>query len=212
MPETIIRIVIGLALLSAICLGFRMLTGNVGRGHLWSWRGFNIVRTVIAICLLPLLVRHVLFPQQDIPFLYDLSREWAVLGLLLLLLGMVVRVWAQLLLGKEWSADVSLLTDHRLVDVGPYRLFKHPIYTSYLLLAPGLFLCTQDVAVGLLALAYTLVSWLRSGKEETTLLEAFGGVYVNYTQAVEEKQRMLIAFFVIIINLAGITSEVLVIF
>src|SRR4051794_15973231 len=37
-------------------------------------------------------------------------------------------------LGKQWRLDAALRTDHELVRAGPYRLIRHPIYASMLLL------------------------------------------------------------------------------
>ena len=45
-------------------------------------------------------------------------------------------------LGRQWRIDAGLNADHQLVVWGPYRLVRHPIYTSmlFLLLGTGLVL------------------------------------------------------------------------
>ena len=42
-------------------------------------------------------------------------------------------------LGKHWRLDAALTKDHELVQTGPYRWVRHPIYASMLgmLLATG---------------------------------------------------------------------------
>src|SRR5262245_52825356 len=43
-------------------------------------------------------------------------------------------IWARLTLGRNWSgAMASLGENHELVQSGPYRYVRHPIYTGFLL-------------------------------------------------------------------------------
>jgi protein-S-isoprenylcysteine O-methyltransferase Ste14 len=37
-------------------------------------------------------------------------------------------------LGKQWRYEAALSEDHELIQTGPYRWLRHPIYTSMLLL------------------------------------------------------------------------------
>lgn len=40
--------------------------------------------------------------------------------------------WARAHLGKLWSGMMTLREGHRVVDTGPYRLVRHPIYTGFI--------------------------------------------------------------------------------
>jgi len=40
--------------------------------------------------------------------------------------------WARVHLGRLWSGMITLREGHRVVDTGPYRLVRHPIYTGFL--------------------------------------------------------------------------------
>jgi protein-S-isoprenylcysteine O-methyltransferase Ste14 len=40
--------------------------------------------------------------------------------------------WARAHLGRLWSGMITLREGHRVVDTGPYRLVRHPIYTGFL--------------------------------------------------------------------------------
>ena len=58
---------------------------------------------------------------------------WAYVGLALTAGGLGFTMWARRALGTNWSAWPGLKKDHELVERGPYRLVRHPIYTGLLL-------------------------------------------------------------------------------
>jgi len=60
--------------------------------------------------------------------------------------GLALAIWARLILGRNWSGVVTLKEDHELVQRGPYRFVRHPIYTGL----QGMFLGTA-IAFGRLA-------------------------------------------------------------
>lgn len=56
------------------------------------------------------------------------ALDWAFFGVVVL--GLVFTWWARLHLGRLWSVSVARKADHSVVDTGPYRLVRHPIYTG----------------------------------------------------------------------------------
>lgn len=54
------------------------------------------------------------------------------------LAGFAFATWARLHLGRLWSGMLTLREGHRVVDTGPYRRVRHPIYTGFILAAAGL--------------------------------------------------------------------------
>ena len=61
----------------------------------------------------------------------------ALLGLLLIVAGVLFACWARYILGSNWSSEVQLKQDHELIERGPYRYVRHPIYTGILLALLG---------------------------------------------------------------------------
>ncbi len=101
-------------------------------------------------------------------------------GLTLCLVGAAVACWSRWLLGGNWSAVVQLKENHELVQSGPYRVVRHPIYTSVLILFVGTALMIGELR-GLLAVAIVSVSlWLKLRQEERWLAEHFGDNYRVY--------------------------------
>jgi protein-S-isoprenylcysteine O-methyltransferase len=58
-------------------------------------------------------------------------------GVALLLLGLLLRWWSIIHLGRFFTVDVVIATDHRVVDSGPYRFIRHPSYSGVLLIIAG---------------------------------------------------------------------------
>src|SRR4029077_5196189 len=48
-------------------------------------------------------------------------------------IGLLFTWWARIHLGSLWSGSVTKKADHRVIDSGPYRLVRHPIYTGIIL-------------------------------------------------------------------------------
>ena len=55
-----------------------------------------------------------------------------VLAALLATLGIVLAWKAIRSLGRQWRVDAGLNPDHELVQTGPYKIVRHPIYASML--------------------------------------------------------------------------------
>jgi protein-S-isoprenylcysteine O-methyltransferase Ste14 len=53
-----------------------------------------------------------------------------IIGNLLTCLGALIRLSSYRSLGRLFSFELSLLSDHRLVNTGPYGIVRHPSYTG----------------------------------------------------------------------------------
>jgi protein-S-isoprenylcysteine O-methyltransferase Ste14 len=70
-------------------------------------------------------------------------------------------------------------TSH-LVTVGPYRLIRHPLYTSLLFLTWGIALKQINLVSIMLSIIASLALFLTAVYEERENLSKFGDEYVNY--------------------------------
>ena len=55
-------------------------------------------------------------------------------GIVLVILGAVLFVWARRTLRNNYAGHISVKTDQILVQSGPYRIIRHPAYAGYLLM------------------------------------------------------------------------------
>jgi protein-S-isoprenylcysteine O-methyltransferase Ste14 len=99
--------------------------------------------------------------------------------------GVALSWWARIYLGAQWSGTVTGKEGHRLVDTGPYRFVRHPIYTGLLLAAYA------TVAAFARPLAFagagliTLALWLKARLEERFLSDLLGAqAYGDYRRRV----------------------------
>jgi protein-S-isoprenylcysteine O-methyltransferase Ste14 len=114
------------------------------------------------------------------------ERDWLqALGCALALAGVALAVRARQVLGENWSVAVQLKRGHELIERGPYRWVRHPIYSGLLLAFLGTAVLVGELR-GLLALAIVAVSfWFKLRLEERWLGEQFGAAYADYKTRVK---------------------------
>lgn len=78
-----------------------------------------------------------LFPIV-LPFATIMWKAAFWFGLLLAVLGIVLRWSARLALGRYFTGQVLIQKGHVIVQHGPYRWIRHPSYSGALLLAMGI--------------------------------------------------------------------------
>ncbi|HEX4096676.1 MAG TPA: isoprenylcysteine carboxylmethyltransferase family protein [Caulobacteraceae bacterium] len=114
---------------------------------------------------------------------------WACFGLAIL--GFAFCWWARVHLGKLWSGSITLKADHRIVDTGPYRLVRHPIYTGLILAALGTALEKATLLAFGGVVLITFGFWIKARFEEGFLRAELGReAYDAYAR----RTRMLVPF------------------
>src|SRR5215471_444194 len=103
----------------------------------------------------------------------------------LCIMGLVFAVWARVTLGRNWSGVVTLKQGHELVERGPYRFVRHPIYTGIL----TMFFATALALGHLAGFAATLLLfasfWIKLRDEEQLMLQQFPDRYAAYRRRVK---------------------------
>ena len=88
--------------------------------------------------------------------------------------------WTYRALGAHFSKRLELRTDHQLVNSGPYRYVRHPMYTTLCLCAVGTCLVTANLFVMAATACVAVVILLRIRNEDAMLAERFGDQYSAY--------------------------------
>jgi protein-S-isoprenylcysteine O-methyltransferase Ste14 len=98
--------------------------------------------------------------------------QWTLVGFTGL--GFLFCWWARLHLGALWSGAITRKEGHHVVDTGPYRLVRHPIYTGIILssFATAFAKATPIALAGAATMAF---GWyLKARLEERFLREQLG--------------------------------------
>lgn len=108
---------------------------------------------------------------------------WARISGIALAVASLVLFWqAHRALGVYFSTELKLLSEHMLVDKGPYRWIRHPMYTVIILLTVSTILISTNLLVAIPNVVLTIIICLRIPREEKMLLERFGESYREYQQ------------------------------
>jgi protein-S-isoprenylcysteine O-methyltransferase Ste14 len=106
--------------------------------------------------------------------------------------GLITCLWARITLGRNWSSVVVVKVDHELVQSGPYRFVRHPIYTGIILMFAAIVLLVGRVA-GILAFGLFVYSFvLKLRREERMMLKQFPASYPEYIK----KTRLLVPYII----------------
>jgi len=133
---------------------------------------------LVIACVLLLYGRRFPNPlnQGIVPHVAPIAWVAAVLCVI----GLAFALWARVTLGRNWSGMVTLKEGHELVERGPYRFVRHPIYTGIL----TMFFATALALGHLAGFAGTLLLfasfWIKLGDEEKLMLQQFPERYAAY--------------------------------
>ena len=110
-----------------------------------------------------------------------LGQLFASVGVFLFVVGLLLRWWAIITLGRFFTVDVTIEKDHELVERGPFRLVRHPSYTGVLLAFVGFALTLRNWAALLIILVPIFAAFIRRmNVEEEALSRALGSRYAEY--------------------------------
>lgn len=93
-------------------------------------------------------------------------------------LGLVLAVWAGITMGPSLSPFPRPPRDAELVDRGPYRFLRHPLYFGAALFFAGLSLVFS--VYGLVLTGILAVFWIAKARLEERHLEARFPEYAEY--------------------------------
>src|SRR6266487_2494648 len=95
-------------------------------------------------------------------------------------IGLAFALWARVTLGRNWSGVVTLKEGHELVERGPYRFVRHPIYTGILTMFFATALAQGHMSGFVGTLLMFASFWIKLRDEEELMLQQFPERYADY--------------------------------
>jgi protein-S-isoprenylcysteine O-methyltransferase Ste14 len=155
--------------------------------HQRSWLRVWLVVVLAGVLILPRLQG-----SGTERLLWVRSAPLAIVALLMVAGGAAFGAWARLTIGTNWSGNVTFKEGHELIQSGPYRYVRHPIYSALLLMGLGSVLLYAQT-FGFALMGFVLVVFVAKMRlEEKLMTEHFGEQYVDYRRHV----KALIPFIV----------------
>ena len=173
----VITIYLGIAAL-LVWAGFELAFRSPGEAS--RWRGDIRDRASTPLLVLGFAAAAILpAALGGVEFASVGQVAWA--GVVLCVLGLVLRAWAMRMLGVSYTRTLRTASNQQLVTGGPYRWVRHPGYAGSIAVWVGAALAFHSwlapaVVFILMMLAY---GW-RIRSEEQMLSDHFGEVYRNY--------------------------------
>jgi len=131
----------------------------------------------LMLCLLLWMVYPA--PLRFADFALPAGLRWA--GAVLFAGGALLVFWTNRNLGPNFSSTLILRDGHELIERGPYRWVRHPMYTSFVILSIGMLLLSANWVIGGGPLLFLpLLMLVRTPREERMLLARFGDDYRAY--------------------------------
>ncbi len=134
-----------------------------------------------------LLIRVLVYVSVVIAILFAINNiamlpNWFFYpGILLMVIGIIVRQWSIVILGRFFTITVSVQKNQKVVDYGPYRFIRHPSYLGLfmIMIGIGLALCTWGGILVILVMSGLALGY-RIHIEEKVLVSELGDDYVQY--------------------------------
>ncbi len=143
------------------------------------------VRLIQLVFLVPgcylLFVRHTPVPLLQMAVLPKTAAV-AIVGVAVAWLGIAFAIWARYVLGSNWSSQVAIRENHELIQTGPYRSIRHPIYTGILAGTWGTAIAIGQLGAFIGVILITLGLAYKGKQEELRLQEVFGDAFRAHIQ------------------------------
>lgn len=125
------------------------------------------------LIITPFVVVFGLFYLRSYFGAYESSLATRVAGTAIIVLGMIGYILSHFYLRRNWSLSASIKEGHKLVESGPYKLIRHPMYSSMTLVVLGSGLLIANYMMILFTPVVGIIYCIRARKEEKLLKEEF---------------------------------------
>jgi protein-S-isoprenylcysteine O-methyltransferase Ste14 len=144
---------------------------------------FSLIAGGVAALTIIVFGAEYIFSPGFFSFAYVMDYpDWVRwLGGLALAAGISLLGFAHHHLGKSFHSLVVSKENQTLVETGPYRWIRHPIYAAFLINYVGGGLLSGNIVLTVVPVTmYAILVVIRMGQEEKVMEELFGQKYIEY--------------------------------
>ncbi|GAB6282145.1 MAG: hypothetical protein STSR0008_08890 [Ignavibacterium sp.] len=113
-----------------------------------------------------------------------------IIGLIFYLIFSWIQIWAYKTLGENYSQDVVILKNQKLITKGPYKIIRHPHYISQIIVDLSAAITVMSYFVFVLAIIEIPFFIMRAKLEDKLLQKYFKDEFVSY----KKKSGLFIPF------------------
>jgi protein-S-isoprenylcysteine O-methyltransferase Ste14 len=150
------------------------------------WRALALLAIVVVFLLIEA------FPRFFHHHLYFPGAADRAAGVAVCAAGVGIAIWARHTLGRNWSGNPTIKEGHELIERGPYRYVRHPIYSGILLGMVGTGLGSGQIKHLFVIGTTFVIFWTKLRIEESLMLRQFPETYAAYMK----RTKALIPFVV----------------
>lgn len=148
---------------------------------------FTYLMPLITTSLLSLTVFN--FRDYILMYTFEFPSFLNLIGLVFFLFGIILHIWTAKLLslwGLIGIPEIFPKKNSKFITSGPFFVIRHPTYLAHSLIFIGVFIWTEFIILGILAiLDFLIVNTLVIPFEEKELLRRFGNIYKEYKDRVK---------------------------
>jgi protein-S-isoprenylcysteine O-methyltransferase Ste14 len=145
-----------------------------------AYRLNPVWRTLALLVLIGLFLAIRARPDIFTYSLYPATETLRWTGAVVCAAGVGFAIWARQTLGSNWSGNPTIKEGHELVEAGPYRLVRHPIYTGILVGLAGSGIGSGQVKHLVVLGVAAVLLWIKLKVEESLMLRQFPQAYPDY--------------------------------
>lgn len=105
-----------------------------------------------------------------------------LIGTLMIVFGAVINILGRVSLNSNWANHIKIYEDHKLITKGFYKVVRHPLYASIMLMLLGGALVYRNWISALLTAFVFIPFMYYRAKQEERLLEAKFSEYKEYRE------------------------------
>lgn len=141
------------------------------------------------LTIIPCIAVGVFWSFQTLGFIKSARLSIVWFGLILMILGLIIRWISIYTLGKYFTTDVVIFKNHKIIKKGLYKSIRHPAYAGSLISFFGLGWALGNSVSFIIIFFPILFAFIRRiNTEEKALVSSFGEEYADYMR---ETKRLI---------------------